>query len=756
MRSLNLKEVKEKTAGMVTAKNITACLFFFTGLLLSCARVFDTYAPFGISITGGSPVSILPFSALGALIGYAITGNWQYVLLTALVTGVKFIFSRSEKQVLLTVSTVFLLVFFISFTKTPFAYYNAANFVLTLCESALAASGVYFFTMAKSIFRPFKVKPNHYTTQDIVGIGIIIIAVVMSLYRVQISLVNLGLIFGSFSCLWATGRYGLSGGLTVGCVSGFAIALASSGDLSALGVLCLAILFCSLFSKTGRFSRTVAFICAAATGAIMTGNSDFAVKMVVSVSIISCVYVFLPYEICNRKNISIMIEGRHEKNISNKLAFASLAVEELVDSIEKVSERLTKINQNDMSYVYTNAADQICKNCAKCLHCWEREYSQTMDVMNNLSSKLKQTGAVSADDFPDYFTCLHPAQLITAINGNFGDFKKSQTDNDGMENLRNLMNEQLLGISVLLSEFSEEIEQSAPAPANIYESVKNVLIELNIKTENFCVLFDRHDRIVIEIYTHKKVQDKKESLTHALSKSLERDFELPVFTQIGDQTKVAFFEKCLYSLDFYAVQKAANDGPYCGDSYEYFTDASGMAHLILSDGMGSGSGAAIDSSMTCSLVTKLIKAGFGFRSAVKFINSALIVKSTKESLATVDLTRFDMYTGETNLIKAGAAATYVRRGGKCTRLEVASLPLGILNEANFDSLTLRLNTGDMIVMVSDGAMAEDDHMSDDISAHSNLSAKELALHLCETAKNAQDKNNTDDITVIVASIRKNA
>ncbi len=53
----------------------------------------------------------------------------------------------------------------------------------------------------------------------------------------------------------------------------------------------------------------------------------------------------------------------------------------------------------------------------------------------------------------------------------------------------------------------------------------------------------------------------------------------------------------------------------------------GGRHIVLSDGMGSGTAAAVDANMTVSLITKLIDAGVSYTAALKIVNSALLVKS---------------------------------------------------------------------------------------------------------------------------------
>ena len=111
--------------------------------------------------------------------------------------------------------------------------------------------------------------------------------------------------------------------------------------------------------------------------------------------------------------------------------------------------------------------------------------------------------------------------------------------------------------------------------------------------------------------------------------------------------------------------------------------------MILSDGMGTGGRAAVDGAMASGLMSRLIKAGFGYDCSLRILNSSMLFKSTDESLATVDIASIDLFTGETKLYKAGAAPTIVRRSGKTGKVQSTSLPAGILREIGFDKAVVK-------------------------------------------------------------------
>ena len=89
-----------------------------------------------------------------------------------------------------------------------------------------------------------------------------------------------------------------------------------------------------------------------------------------------------------------------------------------------------------------------------------------------------------------------------------------------------------------------------------------------------------------------------------------------------------------------------------GDTFRCFFAGRGRFVMVLSDGMGTGGSAAVDSAMTADLLRRLIEAGVGCDAALKIVNSALLLKSGEETLATADVAEIDLYTGRARFYKA--------------------------------------------------------------------------------------------------------
>ena len=196
------------------------------------------------------------------------------------------------------------------------------------------------------------------------------------------------------------------------------------------------------------------------------------------------------------------------------------------------------------------------------------------------------------------------------------------------------------------------------------------------------------------------------------------------------------------------VQHTPNDTGVCGDYYAAFRDAQGNAAYMLSDGMGTGSRAAVDSAMATELFVSLAESGLSFACALRLVNTALLVKSAEESLATLDIVSLDLAQGRAEFYKAGAAASFVRRGRRVLLLEQASLPAGILQEVQFARSGITLSAGDAILLVSDGAVPEGSRsVQNCLRRWQGGSAQELAEYAAEAAR-GEAGERADDMTVL--------
>ena len=98
--------------------------------------------------------------------------------------------------------------------------------------------------------------------------------------------------------------------------------------------------------------------------------------------------------------------------------------------------------------------------------------------------------------------------------------------------------------------------------------------------------------------------------------------------------------------------------------------------LGLSDGMGSGSSACKESEMVLDLVERFLEAGFSLETAIRMMNSAMVMKGENDIYSTLDLCMVNLYSGMARLYKGGAAAAFIRREDEVECIASENLPVG--------------------------------------------------------------------------------
>ncbi|MEG2597827.1 MAG: hypothetical protein RR977_05290, partial [Oscillospiraceae bacterium] len=330
--------------------------------------------------------------------------------------------------------------------------------------------------------------------------------------------------------------------------------------------------------------------------------------------------------------IPISAEANVPKNLqetgrtASKLRFAAKTLDDMQQAVEAVSNKLHQTGVNHISSVYDRTVERVCRHCGLKMFCWETVYSETMDAFQKFTPILKDKGKVEKGDLPVHFVskCAKSPEILQSVNNYYHEFLSKGTAARKVMEAKQVATEQFEGIAQMLSEMSIEIGEVTLLNPRLTQKVRDLLTELGESPDDIYCISDQYDRMRVEIYQKNSFGGDVRVLTEQLSETLERQFDLPSVVTAEDVTKISFFEQAQYTLQFGVSQLNAGSNKISGDCYEYFTDGKGFAHLILSDGMGNGGRAAIDSIMTCNFVLKLIKAGFGFEAALKLINSALL------------------------------------------------------------------------------------------------------------------------------------
>jgi stage II sporulation protein E len=560
-------------------------------------------------------------------------------------------------------------------------------------------------------------------------------------------------------------RYGKEAyGTVVGVSVGFAVFLADTDLITMAVAFAFGGLIGGMFSPLGKLGVGFGFFM---TNGIIVMQSNHALLLPFLYEVIAAtvIFILLPNKI-NHLFARLfspapehsLVEGLRNSMVM-RLEFASQAVKDVSQTVEAVSARLKKTGTPSFERIFDKTEQDACRSCSMRIYCWESNRGETLSSLLSVTKKIRKSGIATIEDLPNPFfrSCLHLNHVLEALSANFNEFLAKDAAERRLSEIRNVIAEQFEGVSEMLSELSLEFRDSHRYDYALATDIRNALISLELSPLDISCRIDQYDRLTAEIRldANDTPHVNRAALLRVLSEKCQRDFEVPTITDTGNSILLTLSEKAIYGVDFGMAQLCFQDNKLCGDACQHFFDGRGRFVTIISDGMGKGGRAAVDGTMASGLMARLLKAGFEPNSALKIVNSAMLYKSTDESLATIDVTILDLFSGTAEFYKAGAPATLLRKNGKAGIAEGATLPAGILQGVSFDRTVTTLSKGDIIVMMSDGAQNDGaDWIGVELEVWNRGSAKELAEHLADYARRRCSDRHGDDITVAVAILEK--
>ena len=736
------------------------------GIVSTRGIVLDKLLPFGLSFLAGCSLTYTPAAAIGVFLGYFIpaagSSGFKYLASLFAILSIKLLLGNYKKLISnpLFLSLISLLASF--FTSAVTISGLGGNIIDTVLESLLCTAATFFF--AKCFLILSRTEKIGFSAEEFSILIICISLLLIGLSSVTLSGISLGRIIGITIILTAA-KYG---NISYGAISGTAVAFTAlitgvSGNIAI--TYAFAGLLAGVFSSLGKYSEVVILIIISFIGSVTTADTELISITVIEALLGSILFLVIPRNVgiylskifCASPKLAI--PESFKKTLTMRLNLAAGALKDVSQTVEKVSMELSKINSPDFTTVINSIEQDACKGCKLRTHCWETKREQTVDAILEMTKAIKHGQNSPENAATEEFKgrCVRLSGVANASYRRYSDYASRIAAENRIDEVRSVVSDQFDGISSMLCDLAEDFDNDEQFNSLAAENTAAALKNINIFVDECSGRIDKYGRMTLELKLKKTAElvINKLSVMKIASLVCERDFDIPIVSEVGGNIFIVLNEKAEIQVDIGIEQISANESSLCGDAYKYFNDGRGHFIMVLSDGMGTGGRAAVDGAMASGLMARLIKAGFGYDCSLRILNSSMLFKSTDESLATVDIASIDLYTGMTSLYKAGAAPTVLRRSGKTGKAESSSLPVGILRNISFDKANIKCKAGDIIVLMSDGVVAEGtDWLRTEISAWQNGSAQELSEHLARTAKRRRTDKHQDDITVMCAILNK--
>ena len=765
-RRFALETLKTKQPRVLSAlpkKIVGWVLSAGVGAALGAIRFEGAVSPFSPAFAAGAPPTYVLPAAVGGAVGAVLfqppTQALKYAGALTLVLICRIAYDhilRRGREILLFPLFSFLSVL-VSAAAVGLAQGTLTeNAVITLCEALIAGTCTCFFYRAFTLF-PSGVQAFGSSAGDMAAILLSGSILLLALDTFRFGGFSPAHVVSYFAVLLLSCAAGQGVGAAAGIAAGLVLGYAQP-DAFLVYFLPAAGLLCGIAAPYGRLVSAGVFSVLGAMFAVLKGAPETALVSVLEIAGAALLFALLPGRaVAAAAGALRPLTGERyaaatKSLVQLRLRRAAKAVRDVSDAVQAVCRLLKNAAPDSPADTAKTVQSEVCAGCLKKEVCWGACRSAVEPAFRTLADIQRKKGSLTREDLPNALrtVCRSQGSVLSGFERVFCELNARRRAKNEVYDIKSLAAAQFGSVASMLEAAADDAGVIGETDPYLAALAKDVLAEFGFGFSTVSVSADAYGHALLEVYcTRVPPIDDMKPLLERLRAKTNVSFMPPVQDEYKKQGAVlSFCEQTPLQAEFCFRSAAANGENLCGDTVEAFPDGRGAYYCVLSDGMGTGKTAAVDSVMTCSLFSRMMKAGFSPEIALEAVNCALMVKSEEESLATLDLMRLDLYTGEAAFYKAGGAFSVVHRGSRTIVVEHSSLPLGILRETAFRKSELTLSAGDTVLMFSDGAgLLARDFLKDMFYKNPSADAKTLAeLALAEAVRRAPI-GHADDITV---------
>ncbi len=150
-----------------------------------------------------------------------------------------------------------------------------------------------------------------------------------------------------------------------------------------------------------------------------------------------------------------------------------------------------------------------------------------------------------------------------------------------------------------------------------------------------------------------------------------------------------------------------------GDIYDFFEHDEDHVVIAFGDVSGKGLAAALFGALIIGLLRSLAPRRRSPAELLKALNEKLIERKVESRYVALLLLLWHPHSGELSMANAGALAPMICRRGEILKVPVAGVPLGLLENRDYEETTFQTEPGDTVVLYSDGIPDQINHVSEE-------------------------------------------
>ncbi|MDD6616650.1 MAG: SpoIIE family protein phosphatase [Lachnospiraceae bacterium] len=413
--------------------------------------------------------------------------------------------------------------------------------------------------------------------------------------------------------------------------------------------------------------------------------------------------------------------------------------------------------------VFREVQEAVCRRCGREEQCWGNAYFESCRMLYEMAAAAQEEGISGRMVREASGQCGRADLVAETVTAGCARVRRELLWKNRMLELRTAVGEQIYQTAELMKRTAEGFEEVTEFQKGYWKTLRRNLGYLHVKLEGLRVFRCGNERteIFMTLRAEKNVCVSAGTVAEILSESCRtpmspaRDCQAAV---LRESRNFHFVPDTRYQL-LCGISNMTRAGELVsGDNFAFLQKETGQVVMSLADGMGSGVKACKESGKVLDLLELFLEAGFPQETAVRMINSCMLLQEQSQVFSTIDLCMVDLYHADCDMIKSGAAPSFLKHGEEIEMIRAETFPSGVLWQSDYESLHRQLASGDVIIMMTDGvfeALPEEqreEQMKELIRKASCPNAKEFARGIIERVYLMQKLAPQDDMTVLVGSI----
>ncbi|MGG5463148.1 stage II sporulation protein E [Clostridium sp. B9] len=784
----NYKRVKKsegtKSNIRIEASTIGLIMATIAGILISRVYLDMTFgiikglAPFGLAYliaTASYEKKYLIVSSLGVIVGYTTLFekviNFPAYIITALLITI-FSLTKVSKKIksIVNFSLIFSVLFIYGFLI------GELDIIFNLISAISVTALVYpiYYVVKYTLKCVEEINTQHFFSIDeIVSIELFLCLLVVgigniTLYDVSFRSIVAVLFVVSIAFISDT-NMGAGAGITMGIILGF-----TTGNLmDSIAIYGACGLVAGIFRESGKLLTALSFNIIFIIVTLYSGVFNNIVFIEVLVG--TLLFMFVPKKVYNK--VSLEINKEKKADFCNEARFNKIKDEltdrlkDFTDVLGMMGKSLNNLVGNDKlsiknkgNALVENLSDRTCSDCDMRYMCWKRELHQTYNAFSELISNYETSSGV----FPHELErkCVKKYALMKNLEDTMNIYMIDETLRSRLGEGRKILSNHINNMSVTIGEIVDEFGNELHLCTDIERNIRKALLKYGIKFGDLICYNDRNGRLKVKMQMENCMgaQNCIKTVLPIISESIGKNMSIGSegcnINAKNNMCEVVIEEAPKYHVTSHVAVATKEGEKFTGDSYSYGRTKDGNYITVISDGMGSEPEAGLESKVSVEIIEKFMDVGFDEKIAIDAVNAIMSIKfSEDEKFSTLDMSKIDLYTGNVKFMKVGAIESFIKRGNKVEVINANTLPFGVLEEPDIDTVEKKVGNGDILINISDGILDVRKDGSFDttwliefLKATKYRQPKDLSVAILEKAKELSGGKAKDDMTVVVSKV----